>query len=135
MTQSSRDTCTTLSDWPAPTGDPLGIELAVGQIAAAIFRRHANFPPRQPQALTARMVALATEYLHAHPTEVVRLAELGRLIGVSPWHLAREFARVHGATPAAYQRQLRVRRAAALIAEGSRSPRPRRRPASLIRRT
>lgn len=51
--------------------------------------------------------------------EPIKLAELSRLVGVSPFHFQRHFGEFYGMSPSAYRRSLRLREARALIAQGS----------------
>ena len=51
-------------------------------------------------------------YIEAHLDRPVRLAELGRVAGMSPFTVQRLFKREMGVSPLQYQRALRARRAA-----------------------
>ena len=44
----------------------------------------------------------ATDYIDAHPGEVITLERLADALGVSPWHLQRNFKRVVGVSPKDY---------------------------------
>jgi AraC-like DNA-binding protein len=61
----------------------------------------------------------ARGHLHDHPDRAVSLAELGRTVGLSQFHLARFFKMAFGAAPIAYHRVLRLERAAALLMSGN----------------
>jgi len=79
-------------------------------------------PPRRDvrgTAAQARAVARARAYLHEHSVCEVRLEQLGREAGLSACHLARTFTSHTGVPPHAYQLQLRVGRAKALLADGA----------------
>ena len=52
----------------------------------------------------------ARAYLEAHAEEVVSLAQLGKVVGLSPFHLQRLFKRATGITPKQYQRARRTER-------------------------
>ena len=65
-----------------------------------------------------RAVSRAEAYLRAHWDQSVSLAELSRASGMSPVHLHRSFSRSVGLPPHAFQLQLRVDRAKALLAHG-----------------
>jgi AraC-like DNA-binding protein len=65
-----------------------------------------------------RAVSSAEAYLRAHWDRSVSLAELSRASGLSPFHLHRSFSRTVGLPPHAFQLQLRVDRAKALLARG-----------------
>jgi AraC family transcriptional regulator, regulatory protein of adaptative response / methylated-DNA-[protein]-cysteine methyltransferase len=55
-------------------------------------------------------VERARRYLDAHADEVVTLRDLGRVAGLSPFHLQRTFQRVFGLTPKAYASARRTER-------------------------
>jgi AraC-like DNA-binding protein len=73
-------------------------------------------PPR-PGA-ERRAVARAREYLFEHYAENVSLDELARVANLSPFHFSRVFAGELGMPPHAFQIQLRVERAKALLRDG-----------------
>jgi AraC family transcriptional regulator of adaptative response/methylated-DNA-[protein]-cysteine methyltransferase len=58
----------------------------------------------------AELVERARRYLDAHADESVTLRELGRVAGLSPFHLQRTFQRVFGLTPKAYASARRIER-------------------------
>lgn len=60
----------------------------------------------------------AEDFIEAHADAKFSLAELARAVGRHPVHVAREFRRAHRQTVGDYVRELRVRRAAALLASG-----------------
>jgi AraC-like DNA-binding protein len=66
-----------------------------------------------------RAVARARDYLEAHLTEPVTLADLAAHAGVSAFHLVRLFRRAFGLPPHAYQVQQRVARARELLLRGT----------------
>lgn len=78
----------------------------------------AGSPPASVGA-EPRAVARAREFLHAYPTDEVRLADLAEVAGLSPSRLNRAFERTIGVPPHAYQVQLRVRRARTLVLGGA----------------
>ncbi len=55
-----------------------------------------------------RAVIRAAAYIEAHADEPITLAGLASLIGLSPSHLQREFARAYGRSPKRYQTALRA---------------------------
>ncbi len=59
---------------------------------------------------TERAVRRALAYIEAHPDERITLEQLGREVGVSPFHLQRTFRERVGVTPRAYQAARRVER-------------------------
>jgi len=77
--------------------------------------RHAEAaaPPRPTSP-----VERARAYLQNHPTQSVRLPEIGAVAGVSLSHLVRSFSRAVGLPPQSYHVQVRLARARRLLAEG-----------------
>ncbi|HEU0052873.1 MAG TPA: AraC family transcriptional regulator [Longimicrobium sp.] len=63
-------------------------------------------------------VVRARAYLEEHWSRNVPLDELAAACGLSKFHLTRQFARVVGVPPHAFQNRLRVARAAELLREG-----------------
>lgn len=74
--------------------------------------------PRQP-GREPRAVLTAREYLHSRAQDNVSLRDLAREAGLTPFHLCRVFRQATGMTPHAYQLQVRVRRAKALLLAGT----------------
>jgi len=62
----------------------------------------------------------AKDFIEAHADAKFSLAELACALDRHPVHVAREFRRVHRQTVGEYVRELRVRRAASLLASGRR---------------
>jgi AraC family transcriptional regulator len=79
----------------------LGLELV------ATLMRGERSRDRQPP----RWLRDVRDHLHAHALERVRLAELSALAGIHEVHLVRAFRQHFGATPGAYQRELRIEHA------------------------
>jgi AraC-like DNA-binding protein len=65
-----------------------------------------------------RAVQTAREFLDAHFDQEIALEHLAQLTGLSPFHLNRTFRRQVGLPPHAYQIQLRVARAKAMLRDG-----------------
>jgi AraC family transcriptional regulator len=63
----------------------------------------------------------AARWLDAHATEQVDLTGAASVVGLSPFHFLRVFANVLGVTPHQYLVRARLRRAARLLADDSRS--------------
>ena len=63
----------------------------------------------------------AARWLDAHAAEAIDLTSAARAVGLSPFHFLRVFANVLGVTPHQYLVRARLRRAARLLADGSRS--------------
>jgi AraC-like DNA-binding protein len=91
-------------------------------LRAALVRlmvAHADVPYQEPQARRERpAVRRAREYLEAHFADNVSLKELGELVSLSPFYLARTFERELGLPPHAYLEGLRLRRARGLLERG-----------------
>lgn len=78
---------------------------------AAGFRPCRRCRPRSDGPSDAERIArIAREHLDAHLDEAVTLDELGREVGVSPWHLQRTFKRQTGMSPKAYVQARRAER-------------------------
>jgi AraC family transcriptional regulator len=71
-------------------------------------------------ALPPAWLAAARDFIHAHACDALSMARIAGAAGRHEIHLAREFRRYFGVSIGAYQRRLRVERAAALLAEGQR---------------
>ncbi|TDB61039.1 AraC family transcriptional regulator [Photorhabdus khanii subsp. guanajuatensis] len=57
----------------------------------------------------------AKEYLHDHNTQEVRLDKLAHAVGMSKYHLCRQFSEKFGLSPSRYQRQLRLQQAKRML--------------------
>lgn len=87
--------------------------LEVGRALAEHGAEHGG-----PVAEVPRVARIARDYLHAHPDADVSLKQLSQICGVGVHHLIRSFSAAMGMPPHAYQTQLRVWRARALLFEG-----------------
>lgn len=65
-----------------------------------------------------RTVRLIKEFLHEHFADNVKLKDLAKVAGLSPYHLLRVFKAAVGIPPHLYQQQLRVGKAKQLLADG-----------------
>ena len=65
-----------------------------------------------------RRLEWARAFLHAHDDRNVTLGEMAAIAGLSQFHLARYFKHAFDESPISYHRALRLKRAAALLAEG-----------------
>lgn len=86
---------------------------------AQVISRHAEHRPA-PFSLGKEPLAVrrAREYLEAHHTDQVTLAQLASIANLSPFHLLRVFRAALGLPPHAYLTQLRVARAKTLLSLG-----------------
>ncbi|HKQ57104.1 MAG TPA: AraC family transcriptional regulator [Candidatus Eisenbacteria bacterium] len=91
--------------------ESLGLELV------ATLMRGERTRDRQPP----RWLREVRDHLHAHALEQVRLADLSALAGIHEVHLVRAFRRHFGATPGAYQRELRIEHARRMLADSGTS--------------
>lgn len=83
-----------------------------------LVERYAGVRVARPRRPAHRAVRRAQEYLHAHYTGNVRLAELAQVSDLSPYHLTRLFTASVGVPPHAYQVQLRVDHAKRVLLGG-----------------
>jgi AraC family transcriptional regulator len=103
-----------------------GQELVVGalveQTLVHLLRRYANLRRSahlelSRAGLVNRRIRLAVELMHAHMHRDLPLEEIASAAHLSPFHFARLFKKLTGATPHAYLASLRAARAQALLAE------------------
>jgi AraC family transcriptional regulator len=92
---------------------PLALQSAVFELVALACRN--GSPEKRPVWLAKVM-----ERLHDEPMAELSLADLGRLAGVHPAHLARSFQQAHGMSIGDYRRGLRIRQACRELANGAR---------------
>jgi AraC family transcriptional regulator, regulatory protein of adaptative response / methylated-DNA-[protein]-cysteine methyltransferase len=77
--------------------------------AAAGYRACLRCSPDSTEGTTSeRRVRRAVAYIDAHVDERITLERLGRLVGLSPFHLQRSFKDVVGLSPRAYQNARRL---------------------------
>ena len=103
-----------------------GQELVVGalveQALVQLLRRYANLRRSahlelSRAGLVDRRIRLAVELMQAYMHRDLALEEIARAAHLSPFHFARLFKKLTGATPHAYLAALRAARAQALLAE------------------
>jgi len=96
---------------------PLALEgLTLELLAILIRRRRESARPGPPPAWLRRV---REALIDRHPERGLRIADLARVAGVDPAHLARAFRAHYGTTAGAYLREIRVQRAAAALARPS----------------
>lgn len=82
------------------------------------------FSPRDVQGLgvspgrISPSLLRAKEYLHDYPLNEVRLDTLAQAVGMSKFHLCRQFSAKFGLSPSRYQRQLRLQQAKKMLLAG-----------------
>jgi AraC family transcriptional regulator of adaptative response/methylated-DNA-[protein]-cysteine methyltransferase len=102
-----------------PRRDRVAFFAAPEGAEAAGFRACRRCRPRSAgPSEAARTVRLVREYLDAHLDETVTLEELGREVGLSPWHLQRTFKQQTGMSPKNYVQARRAERLKARLQEG-----------------
>jgi AraC family transcriptional regulator len=103
-------------------GQGLVIGALVEHALVHLLRRYANLR-RSGQlelsraGLVDRRIRLAVELMHAHLERDLPLEEIASAAHLSPFHFARLFKKLTGATPHAYLASLRAARAQTLLAE------------------
>jgi AraC family transcriptional regulator len=98
--------------------DEIGIVLATRFVGVVSGRA---WTASRAHARDRGRVVEAACWLEAHAAERVDLASTARTVGLSPFHFLRVFANVLGVTPHQYLVRARLRRAASLLADDSRS--------------
>ncbi|MFL6213820.1 MAG: helix-turn-helix domain-containing protein [Blastocatellia bacterium] len=88
-------------------------------LLAGLISRFAEYQPA-PRAFAAARLAVsrAYDYLAEHYAENVSLDRLAAIANLSPFHFSRLFSEQFGMPPHAFQTQLRLLRARALLLEG-----------------
>jgi AraC-like DNA-binding protein len=98
---------------------PLEREARFLQACALLIGRYAEIRPPEPAIGQERSaVQQVRHYLDEHFAEPVSLAELARLVGLSPYYVHRVFEREVGLPPHAYLESVRIRQAQRLLAQG-----------------
>jgi AraC-like DNA-binding protein len=106
-----------LSEWPGSSA--LHREACLAEGLLLLASRHAGVQRQpRPPGHEPRAVLAAREFLDAHVEDNVTMRDLAQRAGLTPSHLCRVFWRATGMTPHAYQLQVRVRRAKALLLAG-----------------
>ncbi len=98
---------------------PLEREARFLQACALLITRYAEIRPPEPAIGQERpAVQQMRHYLDEHCAQPVSLAELARLVGLSPYYVHRVFEREVGMPPHAYLESVRIRQAQRLLAQG-----------------
>jgi AraC family transcriptional regulator len=103
-------------------GQELVVAALVEQTIVQLLRHHSNMR-RSPElelsraGLVDRRIRRAVELMHARLAESLPLEEIASAAHLSPFHFARLFKKLTGATPHAYLANLRAARARTLLAE------------------
>lgn len=102
-----------------PNRDNVEFFLSAEEAAAAGFRACKRCNPEETvRTLGEKRVREAAKYIEKHADESLSLDTLAARVTLSPFHLQREFKKIFGLTPRAYQAALRVGRLKANLAGG-----------------
>jgi AraC family transcriptional regulator len=103
-------------------GQEMVVSALVEHALVQLLRRYANVRRSEHLELSRaglvdRRIRLAVELMHAHLDRDLPLEEIAQAAHLSPFHFARLFKKLTGATPHAYLASLRAARARELLAE------------------
>ncbi len=103
-------------------GQELIIAAIIEQIVVHLLRRYANVRRSDELELSRagfvdRRIRRAVELMHSNLERDLQLEEIAAAAHVSPFHFARLFKKLTGATPHAYLAMLRAARAQTMLAE------------------
>jgi AraC-like DNA-binding protein len=99
---------------------PLRLQTLFLAGVSQVVGRHCAVPPaRELPRPSVRRIGLVREYLDAYFAENVSLHDLGRLAGLSVFHLVRSFRDQVGLPPCQYQLHRRVRHALSRLRAGA----------------
>ncbi len=102
-----------------PNRDNVEFFLSAEEATAAGFRACKRCNPEEAvRTLGEKRVREAAKYIEQHPDESLSLDALASRVTLSPFHLQREFKKIFGLTPRAYQAALRVGRLKSNLAAG-----------------
>ena len=93
-------------------------QTALQGLLTRLFENRRGFRMARVERGEPRAVSRAEAYLRAHWDRSVSLLDLSRAAGLSPFQLPRSFSTAVGIPPHAFQLQLRIDRAKALLAGG-----------------
>jgi AraC family transcriptional regulator len=100
-------------------GSSLYIDMLVTQIEVQIIRAVSTTPftTREPDHASdrARSLAHAIDYIHAHLSDDISLADIASVTHLSPYHFSRLFRQTYGISPYQYVIAQRVEKAAQLL--------------------
>jgi AraC family transcriptional regulator len=103
-------------------GQEMVITALMEQLVVHLLRRHSNVRRSEELELSRvglvdRRIRRAIELMHAHMDRELPLEEIAAAAYLSPFHFARLFKKLTGASPHAYLATLRTARAQTLLAE------------------
>lgn len=106
----------------AEPGQEVVVAALVEQLVVHLLRHHSNVRRSDEMELSRvglvdRRIRRAVELMHAHLDRELPLEEIAAAAYLSPFHFARLFKKLTGASPHAYLATLRVERAQVLLGE------------------
>lgn len=102
-----------------PNRENVEFFLSSEEALAAGFRPCKRCNPEEAvRTLGEKRVREAAKYIETHPDQSVSLDALAARVTLSPFHLQREFKKIFGLTPRAYQAAVRVGRLKSSLASG-----------------
>ncbi len=120
LSRLSRDMADELTQ--AEPGQEVVVAALVEQLVVHLLRHHSNVRRSDEMELSRvglvdRRIRRAVELMHAHLDRELPLEEIAAAAYLSPFHFARLFKKLTGASPHAYLATLRVERAQMLLGE------------------
>jgi AraC family transcriptional regulator len=100
-------------------------QFLLARLILAQRKQHLSIPTELSEARPGKRIELmrrigwATDYMHAHLADDISLQDIAAAARLSRFHFLRMFQLAHGRTPRTYLRDLRTRRALALLASTS----------------
>jgi AraC-like DNA-binding protein len=98
--------------------DPLKIDAEFLTTFAALFQRDGIFLSKHLPRRENAAMRKAREFLHDRYDENVRLSEISNHVQLTEFYFVRVFCRTFGMPPHAFQKQIRIHRAKALLRQG-----------------
>jgi len=89
--------------------------------AIAGYRACRRCRPDQPVSPAVARVERARRWMDTHGDTVPSLSTLGKVAGISPWHLQRSFTKLYGVSPREYAAARRVERLKTSLKSGAKS--------------
>lgn len=99
---------------------PLAFDSLLATLASELVQRHGRGRTAEGRSagLAPPVLARVRDYLEAHLHQTLRLEDLAREAGLSPFHFLRRFRQSTGHTPQVFLQARRGARAKALLAQG-----------------
>ena len=106
------------------SGGALYLDSLTQALAVQLLRQHGSTQPTLPQyagGLPTYQLRQVLDYVDAHLTQDIKLADLAQLLDMSPFHFGRMFKQAIGVSPHQYVIQQRVERAKRLLSQRDRA--------------